>query len=63
MAYHNAAAEQTEARLGDLNAQYVSDIASLSDNTKQSIVDRKVNVQVILERDEHIKALTDSIAM
>eukprot|EP00972_Heterocapsa_arctica_P034496 5079104-Heterocapsa_arctica.AAC.1 len=63
MAFHNAAAEQEEKRLGDLNAQCVLDIASLNDHIKQSIVDRKVHEKVILERDEHIKALTDSIAM
>eukprot|EP00972_Heterocapsa_arctica_P052031 7655619-Heterocapsa_arctica.AAC.1 len=63
MALHNAAAAQAETRLGDLNSQYVMDIASLNDHVKLSIVDRKVNEQVILERDEHIKALKDSIAM
>eukprot|EP00972_Heterocapsa_arctica_P051124 7515849-Heterocapsa_arctica.AAC.1 len=53
MALHNAAAEQTERRLGAQNDQYVKGIASLSDIVRQSVGDRE---------DERIKTLTDSIS-
>eukprot|EP00972_Heterocapsa_arctica_P016327 2408829-Heterocapsa_arctica.AAC.1 len=62
MALHNAAAEQMERRLGDQNVQYVKDIASLNDNIRQSVGDREVTDKVILEKDERIKSLTDSIS-
>eukprot|EP00972_Heterocapsa_arctica_P016466 2430280-Heterocapsa_arctica.AAC.1 len=62
MALHNAAAEQTAKRLGDLNDQYVKDITSLNIIISQSVGDREVTDAVLLGKDEQIKRLTDSIS-
>ena len=63
MAHHNAASEKAEKKLTDLNIQYVKDIEALKATITQSICDREVTDKVVLEKDEQIKQLTDSITV
>eukprot|EP00972_Heterocapsa_arctica_P049233 7246936-Heterocapsa_arctica.AAC.1 len=63
MALHNTAAEQAEKRLADLNDQYVKEISALNATISQSVGDREVTDKVLLDKDEQIKTLTDSISV
>eukprot|EP00972_Heterocapsa_arctica_P086657 12773698-Heterocapsa_arctica.AAC.1 len=47
----------------DLNNQYLKDIEALNATMRQYVGDREVTDKVILEKDEQIKTLNDTISV